>query len=452
MSACESRTLLQLLVFCRVLVAAGQPDSQEPNEVFFRAMGSSAMLPGFSEEDFKDVEHVKWTFSKIKILDYYSVTNIPTFTDFYKYRSQFFSSNGSLLLRNVTKNDSGLYEVQINLHTTKVFQLNVLIALSEPSVSNNSTELGATIALNCGVSAGEVESRHWWKDGKLLMIDQHHWLLQDNSTLIIVGAKKSDCGNYTCSLENSVSSKNVSHWLPISGIPHTILCVMILSIVALIFALSVLMGIMFLCFHSDRKGTDFHGKALKCLQIASLLSLITLLAAFTCSTQSSEHSDIKIFMMVLLGVLIILTIFSMFSISTWNSESFNRIMKYKICSVTVDAVTPISGLVVTCASAIMLVRIAKQADKGCEPLHNLQRSIIPAVVGPIVLCSVSFAIYVHQHRKQRRSPQREGQAANQNEASPQRPQEDEQVPLQMISGENGSPTRDPVSGEDSRLT
>ncbi|XP_059495435.1 hepatic and glial cell adhesion molecule-like isoform X4 [Stegostoma tigrinum] len=418
MSACESRTLLQLLVFCRVLVAAGQPDSQEPNEVFFRAMGSSAMLPGFSEEDFKDVEHVKWTFSKIKILDYYSVTNIPTFTDFYKYRSQFFSSNGSLLLRNVTKNDSGLYEVQINLHTTKVFQLNVLIALSEPSVSNNSTELGATIALNCGVSAGEVESRHWWKDGKLLMIDQHHWLLQDNSTLIIVGAKKSDCGNYTCSLENSVSSKNVSHWLPISGIPHTILCVMILSIVALIFALSVLMGIMFLCFHSDRK----------------------------------EHSDIKIFMMVLLGVLIILTIFSMFSISTWNSESFNRIMKYKICSVTVDAVTPISGLVVTCASAIMLVRIAKQADKGCEPLHNLQRSIIPAVVGPIVLCSVSFAIYVHQHRKQRRSPQREGQAANQNEASPQRPQEDEQVPLQMISGENGSPTRDPVSGEDSRLT
>ncbi|XP_059495434.1 hepatic and glial cell adhesion molecule-like isoform X3 [Stegostoma tigrinum] len=419
MSACESRTLLQLLVFCRVLVAAGQPDSQEPNEVFFRAMGSSAMLPGFSEEDFKDVEHVKWTFSKIKILDYYSVTNIPTFTDFYKYRSQFFSSNGSLLLRNVTKNDSGLYEVQINLHTTKVFQLNVLIALSEPSVSNNSTELGATIALNCGVSAGEVESRHWWKDGKLLMIDQHHWLLQDNSTLIIVGAKKSDCGNYTCSLENSVSSKNVSHWLPISGIPHTILCVMILSIVALIFALSVLMGIMFLCFHSDRK---------------------------------VEHSDIKIFMMVLLGVLIILTIFSMFSISTWNSESFNRIMKYKICSVTVDAVTPISGLVVTCASAIMLVRIAKQADKGCEPLHNLQRSIIPAVVGPIVLCSVSFAIYVHQHRKQRRSPQREGQAANQNEASPQRPQEDEQVPLQMISGENGSPTRDPVSGEDSRLT
>ncbi|XP_048472607.1 hepatocyte cell adhesion molecule-like [Rhincodon typus] len=252
-------------------------------------MGSSVILPGFSKEDFKNVKHVKWTFSKTKILDYYSVTNIPTFTNFYKYRSQFFSSNGSLLLKNVTKSDRGLYEVQINLNTTKVFQLNVLIALSEPSVSNNSTDLGATIALNCGVSVGEVESRLWWKDGKLVMSDQHHWLLQDNSTLIIIGAEKSDCGNYTCSLENSVSSKNVSHWLPISGFPLVILCTMVLSIVALIFALSVLMGIILLCFHSDsnRIGTDFHGKALKYLHMASLLSLITLLAAFACLTESS---------------------------------------------------------------------------------------------------------------------------------------------------------------------
>ncbi|GCC19075.1 hypothetical protein chiPu_0021764, partial [Chiloscyllium punctatum] len=312
----------------KVSSLTGPADSQRPSEKLFGAVGSSILLPGFSKVDFKNVEHVKWMFSETRILDYYSATKIPTFTNLYKSRTAFFSSNGSLLLKDIARSDSGLYTVQINLNVTKLIQLSVLVALSEPLVSNNSTNLGTTIALVCQVNAGVPDSFVWWKDSTVIEDGEHYQFLQGNSTLVITAAKKSDCGDYICVVENAVSRKNVSHRLPIYGLPHLIHCTMVLSVIALVFAVLVFFGIMFLCLYhgAERIGVKSHGKALRYLHGASMLSLIALLAAFLC----------------------------------W--------ILFEVCRVTVDAVTPICGLVVVCASAILLAEIAKQAAAPWSPL------------------------------------------------------------------------------------
>ncbi|XP_043534078.1 hepatocyte cell adhesion molecule-like isoform X2 [Chiloscyllium plagiosum] len=387
---------------------SGQPDSQRPSEKLFGAVGSSILLPGFNKADFKNVEHVKWMFSGTRILDYYSVTEIPTFTNLYKSRTTFFSSNGSLLLKDIARSDSGLYKVQINLNVTKVFQLSVLVALSEPLISNNSTGLGTTIALVCRVDAGFPDSFVWWKDSTVIANGEHSQFLKGNSTLVITAAKKSDCGDYICMVENAVSRKNVSHRLLIYGLPHLIHSTMVLSIIALVFAVSVFFGIMFLCFRLDTERIEikFHGKALRCLHVASMLSLITLLAAFICWILFEGYCEITIFMVVLLCVLLILTIFSTCSMVTWDSKRFNKILRYRICRVTVDAVTPVCGLVVVCASAILLAEIAKLTD-----------------------------------RKQRRTQQLRGSAEEPTKENPDQPVGPEQVPLQAVSEENGLNTR-----------
>ncbi|GCB75631.1 hypothetical protein scyTo_0015354 [Scyliorhinus torazame] len=274
------------------------------------AVGSSVLLPGFTDQHFQNVDHVKWTFSQTRILNYDEATQTATFINSYKNRCTFYRSNGSLLLRNITRNDEGRYEVQINLN--------------------------------------EIRSR----------------MIQ----------------------------------LKVFGLPPLIHHTMVLSIVALISATAIFFGIILQCLHNEMQKMDFQRKALLFLQVAAMLSFIILFAALLCWLQAGGTSAVTVFMLVILSLLLILTTLSACSMNGWVIETFKQILNTKCCRVTLDAVTPMGGLIVICTSSILLWEINKLAGKGCEPSPDLHLRISLAVVVPIVISVLIFGIYVRQCR------------------------------------------------------
>ncbi|XP_072331515.1 uncharacterized protein [Scyliorhinus torazame] len=444
---------LQLAVWIEVAATARGDQSEMGNPIELPvAVGSSVLLPGFTDQHFQNVDHVKWTFSQTRILNYDEATQTATFINSYKNRCTFYRSNGSLLLRNITRNDEGRYEVQINLNEirSRMIQLKVFEPVSEPLIFSNSTYVDTTIGLACQVSAKNVSSVLWWKDGKVITNDQRYQLTEDNWTMVIKKAIKSDCGVYTCTVENAVSKKNTSHSLAIYGLPPLIHHTMVLSIVALISATAIFFGIILQCLHNEMQKMDFQRKALLFLQVAAMLSFIILFAALLCWLQAGGTSAVTVFMLVILSLLLILTTLSACSMNGWVIETFKQILNTKCCRVTLDAVTPMGGLIVICTSSILLWEINKLAGKGCEPSPDLHLRISLAVVVPIVISVLIFGIYVRQYRKQRKERPGGAQSANGNQEGPAQSQPSEEgMPLQAVSGGDGTSRRASANEEES---
>ncbi|XP_078073550.1 uncharacterized protein LOC144496856 isoform X2 [Mustelus asterias] len=419
--------------------SSGQSGMKDPSLV--GAIGSSILLPGFSDEDYQNVHHVEWTISGRKILNYYTLTEVPTFTDSYKNRCTFNNANGSLLLRNITLHDRGLYQVQINLNRSRVqmIRLNVIAPLGEPLIFSNSTFVDTAIGFVCRVFVGKASSMLWWKDDRMIRTDERHQLTADNSTMVIYKAIKSDCGIYTCTVENDVSQKNTSHPLAIYGLPPPLNHARVLSIIALVSAAAVVIGIILLCLHHDTERIDigFQRNALLFLQFAAMLSFIILFAALMCWLQVEEMSQIPVFMLVVLCLLLIFTIISTCSMNESIMRKFKEILNSKFCRITLDTVTPMGGVIVVCGSGLLLVEINKLAGKGCEPLPNLQSSIALAVTVPVFIFIFIFAVYVLRYKKHRKERQRGSPPENQNE-DPEQPQRSEEVSLNEVPEADGS--------------
>ncbi|XP_041068433.1 carcinoembryonic antigen-related cell adhesion molecule 2-like isoform X2 [Carcharodon carcharias] len=413
MSATNFCTFIQAALLLGLDAVAAQSETQNPSKSVVGAVGSSVLLPGFSDEDYKNVDHVRWAMSGRQILNYYTVTQIPTFTDLYRNRCTFYSVNGSLLLKNITLKDNGLYMAQVNLNAnrSKLIKLNIFEPLSEPLIFSNSSFVDTSIAFVCQVSAGKTSSILWWKDDNVITNGQRYQLAEDNRTMVIYNAIKSDCGVYTCTAENAVSKKNVSHSLAIYGI-------------------------------------DFHGNALLSLQFAAMISLVILFAAVMFWLLSEGISVITVITLVILCLLLIFNVLSTCSMNDWVMKRFKDILNSTFCRVMLDVVTPMSGIIVMLASIVLLVETMSHADKGCEASPGLHLSISFAVGIPIVVSLSVFVIYVQKYRKQRQN--QEATPANPCEEAQGHSETSEAMPLQATASEgDGVNPRNAVNGEES---
>ncbi|XP_067830142.1 uncharacterized protein [Heptranchias perlo] len=420
MSVSNFCKFVQFVLFFEAVGAAGQSETRRPSQArieMFGATGSSILLPGFSKEHFQNVHFIRWTFLATQILDYYNTTQRPSFTNLYKNRCNFFPSNGSLVLRNVTMEDQGQYRVQINLNysRSREIKLNVVEPLSQPLIMSDLTDVDTTVELICQVSVGKASSIQWRKDDEVITNGPQYQLVQNK--LIISKAKKSDCGNYTCTVKNPVSEMNNLYFLSIHGLPPLHRYTVGLSIAALISAAATLFGIIILCLHENSQaiGLELHKKMLQFLQIATMLSLIILFAAFVCWVCGEGPSGIAVFMLVLLSVLLILTILAAYvmkaSVSQW-------------------------------LSAILSIK-----RKGCEPVANLQSSIIPAVAVPLIILLLLFGVYIMHYKKPKQQTTGTPPACQDEEDSSQ-PQCAEEVPLQATSEGNCSNSRSSANGQE----
>ncbi|XP_078389774.1 cell adhesion molecule CEACAM5-like isoform X2 [Cetorhinus maximus] len=128
----------------------------------------------------------------------------------YKTRAEIFPANGSLLLKSVTASDSGDYTVSMNpvngSTATKTIALHVLEPVSKPNVTANVTnpvEHNDTVTLTCFAS-GTAVSYQWLEDNSTIIPDNRFILSDDNRTLTISGALRSD-GGFMCYAFNSFS-------------------------------------------------------------------------------------------------------------------------------------------------------------------------------------------------------------------------------------------------------
>ncbi|XP_030653000.1 carcinoembryonic antigen-related cell adhesion molecule 8 isoform X1 [Nomascus leucogenys] len=120
--------------------------------------------------------------------------------------------NASLLMRNVTRNDTGSYTLQViklNLMNEEVTgQFSVHPETPKPSISSNNSnpvEDKDAVALTC-----EPETQNttylWWVNGQSLPVSPRLQLSNGNRTLTLLSVTRNDAGPYECEIQNPVSA------------------------------------------------------------------------------------------------------------------------------------------------------------------------------------------------------------------------------------------------------
>ncbi|XP_054432392.1 carcinoembryonic antigen-related cell adhesion molecule 21-like [Pteronotus mesoamericanus] len=120
------------------------------------------------------------------------------------------NNDGSLLLRKVTRKDTGYYTIVAYLHDSKkeigFGRLNVYRPVRVPTLraSNTTvTENKDTVVLTCDTDA---VSTQWLFNGMNLRLTERMKLSRNNSTLTIEPVRREDSGNYQCEVSNPISS------------------------------------------------------------------------------------------------------------------------------------------------------------------------------------------------------------------------------------------------------
>ncbi|XP_055106354.1 carcinoembryonic antigen-related cell adhesion molecule 8 isoform X3 [Symphalangus syndactylus] len=120
--------------------------------------------------------------------------------------------NASLLMRNVTRNDTGSYTLQViklNLMDEEVTgQFSVHPETPKPSISSNNSnpvEDKDAVALTC-----EPETQNttylWWVNGQSLPVSPRLQLSNGNRTLTLLSVTRNDAGPYECEIQNPASA------------------------------------------------------------------------------------------------------------------------------------------------------------------------------------------------------------------------------------------------------
>uniref|UniRef100_A0A8C9HYN5 Carcinoembryonic antigen-related cell adhesion molecule 6 n=1 Tax=Piliocolobus tephrosceles TaxID=591936 RepID=A0A8C9HYN5_9PRIM len=121
-------------------------------------------------------------------------------------------SNASLLIQNVTQNDTGSYTLQaikedlVNEEATGWFC--VYPELPKPSITSNNSnpvEDKDAVAFTCG-SEAQDPTYLWWVNGQSLPVSPRLQLSNGNRTLTLLSVTRNDTGPYECETQNPVSA------------------------------------------------------------------------------------------------------------------------------------------------------------------------------------------------------------------------------------------------------
>ncbi|GCB78455.1 hypothetical protein scyTo_0018606 [Scyliorhinus torazame] len=359
-------------------------------------------------------------------------------------RYQLMKSNSTLIISKAIKSDCGIYTCTMENPVSKknaLYSLTLYEALSEPSITGNSTCVDTTIELTCRVSSGIASSILWWKYGEVIANDQRFQLMESNSTLIISKAIKSDCGIYSCTMENPVSKKNASYSLALYGLTYIHHCTVAFSTAAFITALATLLTMVatFLdkipCLNEDSRITFqfIQEKMQHFLEFSPVLSFIFLFVAYVCWIQTevchkmfnigtsvtdiiatsillaevmgqSGSPGITRILSVLLCLHLIVTIFSTYNMMTCDRNMLSKILPTKLCHVILKVQAPLGGAIAISASLILIEEVMKQAGEKCEPAAFVLSTTCSAAVITLVILVATFVLYkIYSEWKQRTS-------------------------------------------------
>ncbi|XP_072405859.1 cell adhesion molecule CEACAM6-like [Chiloscyllium punctatum] len=191
--------------------------SELEGKVIHAAAGSDVKFPG--PHNPQNYRRVVWVFSDhirsdIVVFTKGSKTNVEVRKK-YKNRIQYEALDFSFVLQNVQEPDSGIYNL-ISRRFARVINevtLHVFKQLDEPDISSNSSLENSFIALTC-ILSGNIQSIRW------LAItggasNARYTLINNNTTLVIKNAQKSDSGIYGCFIQNPFSESSAFYELTV---------------------------------------------------------------------------------------------------------------------------------------------------------------------------------------------------------------------------------------------
>ncbi|XP_025221998.1 carcinoembryonic antigen-related cell adhesion molecule 6-like isoform X3 [Theropithecus gelada] len=121
--------------------------------------------------------------------------------------------NASLLIQNVTQNDTGSYTLQVIkedlVNEEATGQFRVYLELPKPYItSNNSSPIEDkdAVTLTCEPVA-ENTTYLWWVNNQSLSVSPRLELSNGNRTLTLLSVTRNDTGPYECGIQNSETAK-----------------------------------------------------------------------------------------------------------------------------------------------------------------------------------------------------------------------------------------------------
>ncbi|NXJ09869.1 CD48 protein, partial [Odontophorus gujanensis] len=216
----------------------------EVTERKLAAEGSSVMMhaPTISNVNITEWEYIEGTTPKV-ILQYYANLQDPVIYSAYEGRVVFYQTNGSLLLQQLRKADSGVYKATVDLMEDKARTtiLEVIEPVPQPKLLNSLDLDGFLIKLTCLLPNGTTAAVSWNKDGhplppRNLLPFFNNQLLHDPTMLWIRKGEKSDCGSYSCNVSNAVSWKEATFNLTEAGLLPPFHAALKITVVALVLA------------------------------------------------------------------------------------------------------------------------------------------------------------------------------------------------------------------------
>ncbi|KAM9180072.1 uncharacterized protein V3H86_008928 isoform 2-T2 [Mergus octosetaceus] len=324
------------------------------------------------------------------ILQYYAESQSVTIYPAYEGRVVFYQNNGSLVLQKLREMDSGIYKATVNLMQDKATTttLTVFKPLPQPKLLSSSNLAGSLINLTCVLPEGTVAVVSWKKDGHPLPPEKCFQLTGKPTVLQIRKAEKSDCGSYSCIINNSISWKVADFNLTVTGLTPPARAAQMMTAAALV--LTAISAVLFVIRLSQLGKLRLGKEAWEWLMMSILGLLCTssllLLAASVIWMQEDGHSAAFILLGLFLSAWIVamaLTAVAMAPcrpavLTRFRSKGWHRVI---LC---ITATTLVVNLLFT---TLLLHGFHQLHERGCSEAVNLTIGfVIPAVaVLPMLL-------------------------------------------------------------------
>ncbi|XP_078027819.1 cell adhesion molecule CEACAM5-like isoform X1 [Epinephelus lanceolatus] len=178
-------------------------------DVLNRAVGETVMFNTTLTPSEKPFLTLGWAFNGKSIITF---SGVNTTAPEYEGRITLFMSTGSLELRNVALNDSGVYRVSIfpfgEPQKTGETRLNVYVPVSNVKATASSTDLvefNSSVRLSCS-SSGSSLSFLWLNGSSEVTASDRVQLTDGGATLTIANMTRCDQGPFRCQVSNPVSN------------------------------------------------------------------------------------------------------------------------------------------------------------------------------------------------------------------------------------------------------
>uniref|UniRef100_A0A8B9EED9 Ig-like domain-containing protein n=1 Tax=Anser cygnoides TaxID=8845 RepID=A0A8B9EED9_ANSCY len=283
--------------------------------------------------------------------------------------------------------------------------LRVIKPLPQPKLLSSSNLAGSLINLTCMLPQGTVADVSWKKDGHPLPPEKCCRLTWKTTMLQIRKAEKSDCGSYSCIINNSVSWKEAALNLTVTGLTPPARAAQMMTAAALVLAaISAVLFVIRLCQLGKHKlGKEAWEWLMMTILGLLCTSSLLLFAASVIWMQEDGHSAAFILLGLFLVAVIVATALTAVAMAPcrpavlthFRSKGWHRVI---LC---ITATTLVVNLLFT---SLLLRSFHQLHERGCSEAVDLTIGfIIPAVaVLPILL--LLFPCFYRNKREKQQQP------------------------------------------------